>query len=270
MSTTADYLNKLISQKKSIVDILNNNGIIASYEETLETLIPKISNIKTVITPSSLGYIADSSLMKFFDGEYTNNTNKIENPLIWLNLADNGSTNLIRDKGSIGNNYFFKDETQDSIFLLKEPFDYDNFTIEIIFEILSASSSSECDIFSNYNSAGLGMSTYNSTDMYFEMHGSSDYVQVVKTTYTLNKKYYVQAVYNGQWIKVYIDGSLAGEQELLLSGYKKSTSPLGLGGAGAKKYYTGTYNFYRFAIYNRALTTDELMNNYNIDIVRYS
>ena len=49
MSTTADYLNKLISQKKSIVDILNNNGIIASYEETLETLIPKISNIKTVI-----------------------------------------------------------------------------------------------------------------------------------------------------------------------------------------------------------------------------
>ena len=107
MSTTADYLNKLISQKKSIVDILNNNGIIASYEETLETLIPKISNIKTVITPSSLGYIADSSLMKFFDGEYTNNTNKIENPLIWLNLADNGSTNLIRDKGSIGNNYFF-------------------------------------------------------------------------------------------------------------------------------------------------------------------
>ena len=270
MSTTADYLNKLISWKKSIVDILNNNGIIASYEETLETLIPKISNIKTVITPSSLGYIADSSLMKFFDGEYTNNTNKIENPLIWLNLADNGSTNLIRDKGSIGNNYFFKDETQDSIFLLKEPFDYDNFTIEIIFEILSASSSSECDIFSNYNSAGLGMSTYNSTDMYFEMHGSSDYVQVVKTTYTLNKKYYVQAVYNGQWIKVYIDGSLAGEQELLLSGYKKSTSPLGLGGAGAKKYYTGTYNFYRFAIYNRALTTDELMNNYNIDKIRYN
>ena len=270
MSTTAGYLNKLISQKKDIVDILNNNGIISSYEETLETLIPKISNIKTVITPSSLGYIADNSLVKFFDGEYTNNTNKIENPLIWLNLVDNGSTNLIRDNGSIGNNCFFKDGTKDSIFLLKEPFDYDNFTIEIIFEILSTSSSQECDIFSNYNSAGIGLSTYNSTDMYCEIHGSSNYIQVVKTTYALNKKYYVQIVYNGQWIKVYINGSLAGEQELLLSGYKKSTSPLGLGGSGLKSYYTGTYNFYKFALYNRALTTNELMNNYNIDIVRYS
>ena len=40
--------------------------------------------------------------------------------------------------------------------------------------------------------------------------------------------------------------------------------------AGTKNYYIGTYNFYRFTLYNRALTTDELMNNYNIDIVQYS
>lgn len=45
MATTADYLNKLITQKNTFVDNLITKGVAATYDETLETLIPKILNI---------------------------------------------------------------------------------------------------------------------------------------------------------------------------------------------------------------------------------
>lgn len=45
MATTADYLNKLISQKNTLADNLVTKGITATHDETLETLIPKVLEI---------------------------------------------------------------------------------------------------------------------------------------------------------------------------------------------------------------------------------
>ena len=45
MATTVDYLNKLILQKNTLADNLITKGITASYDETLETLVPKVLNI---------------------------------------------------------------------------------------------------------------------------------------------------------------------------------------------------------------------------------
>ena len=45
MPTTADYLNDLVAQKKSLAENLNTKGVSASQSETLNTLVPKVLEI---------------------------------------------------------------------------------------------------------------------------------------------------------------------------------------------------------------------------------
>lgn len=45
MATTAEYLNKLVSQKNTLADNLVTKGVTATHDETLETLVPKVLDI---------------------------------------------------------------------------------------------------------------------------------------------------------------------------------------------------------------------------------
>lgn len=47
MATTADYLNKLVDQKNALADNLVTKGVAATHDETLETLVPKVLEIKS-------------------------------------------------------------------------------------------------------------------------------------------------------------------------------------------------------------------------------
>lgn len=45
MATTAEYLNKLVTQKNTLADNLVTKGVTATHDETLETLVPKVLDI---------------------------------------------------------------------------------------------------------------------------------------------------------------------------------------------------------------------------------
>lgn len=45
MATTAEYLNKLVTQKNALADNLVTKGVEATHDETLETLVPKVLEI---------------------------------------------------------------------------------------------------------------------------------------------------------------------------------------------------------------------------------
>lgn len=45
MATTAEYLDKLVTQKNTLADNLATKGVTATHEETLETLVPKVLDI---------------------------------------------------------------------------------------------------------------------------------------------------------------------------------------------------------------------------------
>lgn len=47
MSTTADLLNKLVTQKNTLADNLVGKGVEATHDETLETLVPKVLDIQS-------------------------------------------------------------------------------------------------------------------------------------------------------------------------------------------------------------------------------
>ncbi len=47
MATTAEYLNKLVTQKNTLADNLVTKGVTATHDETLETLVPKVLDISS-------------------------------------------------------------------------------------------------------------------------------------------------------------------------------------------------------------------------------
>ena len=47
MTTTAEYLNKLVTQKNALADNLVTKGVDATHDETLETLVPKVLGISS-------------------------------------------------------------------------------------------------------------------------------------------------------------------------------------------------------------------------------
>ena len=47
MATTAEYLNKLVTQKNTLADNLVTKGVDATHDETLETLVPKVLEISS-------------------------------------------------------------------------------------------------------------------------------------------------------------------------------------------------------------------------------
>ena len=60
MSTTADLLNKLVSQKNTLADNLVEKGVEATHDETLETLVPKVLDISSGSTEQKGVYPLDS------------------------------------------------------------------------------------------------------------------------------------------------------------------------------------------------------------------
>lgn len=58
MATTADYLNKLVTQKNTLADNLITKGVTATHNETLETLVPKVLDISGGSSSKSK-YISD-------------------------------------------------------------------------------------------------------------------------------------------------------------------------------------------------------------------
>lgn len=47
MPTTSEYLSDLVEQKNALADNINNNGVSASQDETLNTLVPKVNDVYT-------------------------------------------------------------------------------------------------------------------------------------------------------------------------------------------------------------------------------
>ena len=133
MATTAEYLNKLVTQKNTLADNLTSKGVTASHDETLETLVPKVLNISggssggngiypvdnygvptgDVIIPEGVVYMGNSSYTPF---KNNSQVTSICCPSTLTNIsanACNGASNLVSISGienvtAIGANAFSK------------------------------------------------------------------------------------------------------------------------------------------------------------------
>lgn len=132
MATTAEYLNKLVTQKNTLADNLVTKGVTASHDETLETLVPKVLEISgggggngiypvdeygfptgDVVIPEGVVYMGNSSYAPF---KNNSQVTSISCPSTLTNISQyacNGASNLISVSGienvtAIGTNAFSK------------------------------------------------------------------------------------------------------------------------------------------------------------------
>ena len=93
MATTADYLNKLITQKNTLADNLVTKGVDATHDETLETLVPKVLEIS-----SEIPTFCYDGIVGFFDTASVDISNGI-----WQNGID-GYNDITLNGGAIEDN----------------------------------------------------------------------------------------------------------------------------------------------------------------------
>ena len=214
------------------------------------------------ITPEKLGYV--NGAQYFFDGIYNYPNKHASNALVWIDMANDNA--MTRTVGNVYDDHYDKLSGSSSIFSIPA-ITYDNFTVEVVCTINSVSTS-ECDIASNFDNSGFGIYTENGI-LHAEIRDGNGYASATSSSFSTGVKYAMQIVYDGSVFTVYINGSVAGTCDVSLGNYIKSSRAFSLGGLVNGFYTDGAYNFYRFAVYNKALTASEIAQNYNADTARF-
>lgn len=221
------------------------------------------------ITPTSLGYTPGAKM--FYDGIYNFPPKHATNGNTWVDMVNSQTMGRYTDgsgSGLIASNHYIKQTGIATAMKIPDMIDYDHFTVELFVEI-TGGTTGENDIISNFDKAGFGIYTENGElNASIRSESSANYLNIA-TAFSQNTPYGLVITYDGQAFNFYVNGALVGTKTL--SDYKKSTKNTYLGclGAGDTNFAVGTYNFYRLAAYNRALTADEIAQNYEKDVKRY-
>ena len=136
-------------------------------------------------------------------------------------------------------------------------------TMALKFKLKNKKNSSQ-EIFANVEAAGISFWTKND-NLAFELYNENEskYVNVYYQGINLNETYTVVGKYDGKKVSFYVNGILvsqsAGEFNI-----KSSTVPFLLGAnpqLDGKNVYFSNIDVYQAALYNRALSDDEIKNN---------
>lgn len=260
-----------IADTKTTTVFFRGNGpvtVIGQYDSNNRFKIQLKGGETKEITPESLGYVSGAKL--FFDGYYNYVSKHADNGVAWVdmvgcNVMNRNSANSYADL--IGTDHYIKQSGAASALHIPDKLEYDNFTAELFAEI-TGGNTDENDILANFQSSGFGILTEKGK-IKACMYAQSSYHYTEGFTYSQNTKYLMTITYNGQTLSQYVNGELVETLDIPLENYKKPVVDTYLGSSGSGGDAYGTYNFYRFAIYDKALTAAEVMANYNTDVLRF-
>ena len=150
---------------------------------------------------------------------------------------------------------------------------YDNVTVESTFTPQISSNNKFIGIIENIEKGGYGIFLYDDY-IYGQIYvgGSPQSIGSIEK-YQIGETYTVQLTYDGKEMKLYINNKL--QNTINVTGTINTPSNatilmLGVDPRGTYPdgpYFKGT--IYSARIYDRALTIDELYNNYNIEYKKY-
>ena len=136
-------------------------------------------------------------------------------------------------------------------------------TYEVVFEANNIANSDQ-HIISNTESGGCGLRLiYNKLHTVCHINGS--YQDIFSKEIEKDRKYYASITYDGNTLKLYLNGIL--QSEKTVSGTIKSPKS-GTNLMLSYDPYDGYYfngKIYSTRVYNRGLTENEILNNYNFD-----
>jgi len=278
--STTSPIEEVPALKYKVFDgeILIKEGTITQKKDTLIATVP-LSHISTTYTVYT--YI-DSSIS---NGSY-NNTNY--SGYIYATTEQTSTINgfLVRDSSYNNNNGIATKPTWDQYktTITTDGIDdyvdcglanYDfaeNISVIVRFKLLSFHET-EDNFFNNFQSAGAGIALNTTQQPYFSLHltNTSSYsVITVSETLKLNEWYTIIGTYDGSIMKIYVNGILKNSKEITGS-ITPSTAPYHISNnpspTGPESNYFTNATYSDVMIFNRALTEEEITNNYtnNID-----
>ena len=257
---------------------LTADEISKNYEEDKRRF--QIEDIKDNPSASELGYVSNG-LMCLYDGEYNSEFGKSKKTKTWYDLSKNNNNATLKNfdfnktSGWTGNSLLL-DGKNDWVSMQK--IYNNNMTVEIALKILNEKDGKKLYVIDNYESGGMGIEKNTSGYMLGAVNvDGSYYTALSNNKINDNTKYSLTLQYDGSNIlyrendikyNTYAEGSI---KEPINS----TRFVLGVNASGENydnmesSEAFNNFEVYSVRIYNRALTDEEISQNYNVDKERF-
>lgn len=257
-----------------IVPIEKNVGRITVYMED------KAGNasISTFDVSSSLiekseyttdDYIQDG-LIAMYDGNNNTGLGHDDTSKVWVDLSGNGHDGTIIGDINWNDDSLSFNGTTNAVALTR--MDLKDITMEIV--LVDEGSTNNVTYVANYETGGYGLSRYLKNGLTMEAYINSKVSFIYsKNAFVTNKKYSLSGSYSGNKLKLYELGVLQNQSDLSGSlGMPEKNTVMMIGANPCDKNPTEYYlkgKVYSVRIYNRALSDEEVKQNYTVDKVRF-
>ncbi len=257
-----------------IVPIEKNVGKITVYIED------KAGNasISTFDVSSSLiekseyttdDYIQDG-LIAMYDGKNNTGLGHDDTSKVWVDLSGNGYDGTIIGDINWNDDSLSFNGTTNAVALTR--MDLKDITMEIV--LVDEGSTNNVTYVANYEKGGYGLSRYSKNGLTMEAYINSKVSFIYsKNAFVTNKKYSLSGSYSGNKLKLYELGILQNQSDLSGSlGMPQNDTVMMIGANPGDKNPTEYYlkgKVYSVRIYNRALSDEEVKQNYTVDKVRF-
>lgn len=257
---------------------LTADEISKNYEEDKRRF--QIEDIKDNPSASELGYVSNG-LMCLYDGEYNSEFGKSKKTKTWYDLSKNNNNATLKNfdfnktSGWTGNSLLL-DGKNDWVSMQK--IYNNNMTVEIALKILNEKDGKKLYVIDNYESGGMGIEKNTSGYMLGAVNvDGSYYTALSNNKINDNKKYSLTLQYDGSNI-------LYRENDIKYNTYAEgrikepiNSTRFALGVNASGENYDNmesseafnNFEVYSVRIYNRALTDEEISQNYNVDKERF-
>ena len=257
---------------------LTADEISKNYEEDKRRF--QIEDIKDNPSASELGYVSNG-LMCLYDGEYNSEFGKSKKTKTWYDLSKNNNNATLKNfdfnktSGWTGNSLLL-DGKNDWVSMQK--IYNNNMTVEIALKILNEKDEKKLYVIDNYESGGMGIEKNTSGYMLGAVNvDGSYYTALSNNKINDNTKYSLTLQYDGSNI-------LYRENDIKYNTYAEgrikepiNSTRFVLGVNASGENYDNmesseafnNFEVYSVRIYNRALTDEEISQNYNVDKERF-
>ncbi len=257
---------------------LTADEISKNYEEDKRRF--QIEDIKDNPSASELGYVSNG-LMCLYDGEYNSEFGKSKKTKTWYDLSKNNNNATLKNfdfnktSGWTGNSLLL-DGKNDWVSMQK--IYNNNMTVEIALKILNEKDGKKLYVIDNYESGGMGIEKNTSGYMLGAVNvDGSYYTALSNNKINDNTKYSLTLQYDGSNI-------LYRENDIKYNTYAEgrikepiNSTRFVLGVNASGENYDNmesseafnNFGVYSVRIYNRALTDEEISQNYNVDKERF-
>lgn len=210
-------------------------------------------------------YVKDG-LVLYYDGINNTGSGHSAYATTWKDLSGNNNDGIITGGTWQNNSLKFTTSNESNGVETKQnfPIDYNN-TFNIIFKLSSINDVEALLGSRTTYSNGLMLFNYNSNNsLTLDTNGSNTRIQLGDRLQA-NKVYDITATFSGTTVKLYVNGGLTKTMSFTDASLN---FPLTVFTAGGRSNSLG--EIYSVKVYNRALTNEEIVQNYNIDKEKYN